>query len=171
MAGTPQAAGEVPWPYDLAATADGGQDWARVSLPTPTRLTPFYSPNLSVLPVVPRADAPMVGVVYDEAAGAAELVVCRESPPNFWRVQGTLRAAAPSRGLNLAMVSFGSAQDWRAVLHGGLYRTTDGGQRWRLKYKNPQVTGRATLQFTASQAGRALDASGHLWDTVDRSHV
>ncbi len=175
VVGSPRAAGQVPWQYYLATTADGGRTWTRATLATPPSLAHVYAPNLTLLPVQSLPAGPaLLGVVYHTASGTTELVVYRQSQPTgAWRVQGRLRAstAQTALGAGFPLLSFSSANNGWALLGGTLYRTTDGGQHWRLMYKNPQVTGWTALQFTSSQAGWALDANGHLWDTVEGGRV
>ncbi len=175
VVGAPRAAGQVPWQYYLATTSDGGRTWVRATLPTPASLAHVYAPNLTLLPVQALPDGPaLVGVVYQTASGATELVVYRQSrSTGAWRVEGRLHAEATQATLGASppLLTFSSASDGWATLDGALYRTTDGGQQWQTLYRNPVVTRWAALHFTSAHTGWLLDANGHLWDTVDGGRV
>lgn len=175
VVGAPRAAGQVPWQYYLATTADGGHTWTRVTLPTPTSLAHVYAPNLTLLPVQSLPAGPaLLGVVYHTASGTTALVVYRQSQPTgTWRVQGRLRTSAAQAPLGASppLLSFSSAKDGWAVLGGALYRTTDGGQRWQLTYRNAGVTRWTAMHFTSSRTGWVAVAAGPLWDTVDGGRV
>ena len=175
VVGSPRAAGQVPWQYYLATTADGGRTWTRATLATPPSLTHVYAPNLTLLPVQSLPAGPaLLGVVYHTASGTTELVVYRQSQPTgAWHVQGQLRVTGtqPALGAGFPLLSFSSANNGWTALGGALYRTTDGGQRWKLTYQNAAVARWSALQFTSPRAGWATAAGGSVWETVDGGRV
>lgn len=172
LVGAPRAAGQVPWRYYVAQTQDGGSTWTRVVFPEPTSLARISSNAINLLPpIVVGASPVLIPAVYTHSSGAATLVIYAQSAPTgSWTARGML--TVPSfrgtlKGPDVPLVTFATASEGWAVVHGGLYRTVDGGKTWALVKSSPGFTAWMALTFVSAHDGWALTTSGQLWDTVN----